>query len=143
MRRSTRSDDIELATVRRRVGAYLLDVLVVGGGVVAAAPRLGRTRRERSLLVGVLGLVVANLYHVLLEGVLGRTVGKAAVGVRVATTDGGRCTVRAATIRTLFRFVDWLPAGYLAGFVSIALTERRRRLGDLAAGTVVLRTEDD
>lgn len=42
-------------------------------------------------------------------------------------------------IRTALRAVDWLPAGYLLGPASIARTERRQRLGDLAADTVVVR----
>ena len=121
--------------------AYLADLVVVGGSVVAVARQLGRSRRERALAIGLLGLVVANLYHIVLEGRWGRTVGKRLVGIRVTRADGSRPTVRAATIRTLARFVDWLPAGYLAGFVAMALTEKRQRLGDLAANTVVVRDE--
>ena len=131
-----------LATTRQRVLAYLADLVVVGGGAVAVARRLGRSRSERALVAGILGLVVANLYHVVLEGRWGRTVGKRVVGIRVTMSDGSRPTVRAATIRTLARFADWLPAGYLAGFVAIALTERRQRLGDVAANTVVVDDED-
>lgn len=116
---------------------------MVGGGVVATAWRLGRSLRERALVAGLLGLVVANLYHIVLEGRRGRTVGKRVVGIRVAMADGGRPTVRAATIRTLARFADWLPAGYLVGFVAMALTEHRQRLGDLAANTVVVRDAEE
>ena len=141
MRGTPRSRDVELATTRQRVLAYLLDLFVVGSGVVAVARHLGRSLRERSLLTGLLGLVVANLYHVVLEGTGGQTVGKKVVGVRVTMDDGSRCTVRAATIRTLFRFVDWLPAGYLVGFASITFTKRRRRVGDVAADTVVANAE--
>ena len=135
--------DFEFASVRARIAAYLLDLLVVGSSVVAVADRLGDSPGERLRLGGLLGLAVANLYHVVLEGRNGQTVGKRAVGIAVEMDDGRRCTPRAATIRTLFRFVDWLPVGYLLGFASIALTERKKRLGDVAANTVVVRTRSD
>ena len=62
------------------------------------------------------------------------------VGLRVIGRDGGRPTVSAVAIRTVLRLVDWLPAFYLAGFVSMLATgARRQRLGDLAAGTHVPR----
>ncbi|WP_170977230.1 RDD family protein [Halorussus salinisoli] len=129
----------ETATVRARVGAYPLDLLVVGVAVVGVAGRSGRSRRERLGLVGLLGLAVANLYHVVLEGSAGQTVGKRGVGIAVVGDDGERPSYASTAIRTAFRFVDWLPAGYLLGFVSMALTERRKRLGDLAANTVIVR----
>lgn len=135
--------DFETASVRARVAAYLLDLLVVGASVVAVARRLGDSRRERVRLGGLLGLAVANLYHVVLEGRDGQTVGKRAVGIAVVTDDGERCTYGPAAVRTGFRFVDWLPVGYLLGFTSIALTERKKRLGDVAANTVVVRTRSD
>lgn len=144
-----RTTDRELATVRERAAAYLADLFVVVGAMAVVTRRLGRSRRERvgrarlAGFVGLFGFAVANLYHVVLEGTDGRTVGKRAVGIAVVSDDGRPCTYRAAAIRTAFRFVDWLPAGYLLGFVSIALTDRRRRLGDVAANTEVVRTDGE
>jgi len=134
--------DSELASVRERVAAYLLDLVVVGGGAVAVAAALGDARRKEIRLGGLLGLVVANLYHLVLEGRGEQTVGKQVVGIAVVADDGEECTYSAAGTRTLFRFVDWLPVGYLLGFASIALTEGRQRLGDLAANTVVVEADD-
>ena len=45
----------------------------------------------------------------------------------------------ASAIRNLLRFVDLLPGAYLVGLISILLTRRNQRLGDLAAGTLVIR----
>ena len=103
-------------------------------------------RSERSLPirafgVGVLATVGGFVYHVVLEGTLGRTVGKGVVGIAVVNEDGSACSVRAATVRTALRFVDWLPVAYLLGILSILLTERRQRVGDLVANTIVVRTE--
>jgi uncharacterized RDD family membrane protein YckC len=139
---SESATDAELATVRERVAAYLLDLLVVSSGVVAVAGRLGDSRREQVRFGGLLGLAIANLYHLVLEGRDGQTIGKKIIGIVVVADDGEECTYSAAGVRTLFRFVDWLPVGYLLGFASIALTEGRQRLGDLAANTVVVEADD-
>lgn len=129
------------AGVGRRGLAYLVDLGLLGGALVVATSE-DRPPLDRALTVGVLGVVVGTVYHVLLEGLLGRTVGKAAVGIAVVREDGGPCTLRAATVRTLGRFVDGLPVAYLVGIASILLTERRQRLGDILASTVVVRTRD-
>lgn len=137
MNQTSRSESADVATARERVLAYLADFAVVGPALAAAVRRQGSLGGRLAA-----ALAVANLYHILLEGTWGRTVGKRLVGIRVAGDGGEPCTYWAATVRTLLRFVDWLPAGYLAAFVSMACTERRRRLGDLVAGTVVVRDGD-
>jgi uncharacterized RDD family membrane protein YckC len=135
--------DSRKASVRARVAAYLLDLLVVGGSVVGVAGRLGDSSGERLCLGGLLGLAVANLHHVVLEGSSGQTVGKRTVGIAVEMDDGEQCAYGPAAVRTGFRFVDWLPVGYLLGFASLAVTERKKRLGDVAAKTVVVRVRSD
>lgn len=127
--------------VLRRVLAFLADAVLLVGALFAVAGRLVRSRGRRLAATAGLAAVVGLPYHVVLEGAFGRTVGKRAFGVAVVSVDNGDCTYAAATIRTLFRFVDWLPAGYLLAFVAMALTDGRRRLGDVAAGTRVVRDE--
>jgi len=68
-----------------------------------------------------------------------RTLGKRFFDLRVVRIDGGRIGYGAAFVRTLLRIVDWLPAVYLVGAALMRLTPRHQRLGDLAAGTVVVR----
>lgn len=131
------------AGLRRRAAAYLLDLSLVGGPVLAVAVRLGRSPRETALRAAVLATVAGTLYHVVLEGATGRTVGKAAAGIAVVGGNGSAPTYRAAAIRTALRLLDWLPAGYLAGLLAIRLTERRQRLGDLVANTVVVDHRSD
>lgn len=129
-----------LATVRQRVLAYLIDLCLVGGGVFAVVRARARPFVNSVATFVALGTVAGTLYHVLLEGTGGRTVGKAVVGIAVVADDGSRCSYRAATVRTVLRFVDALPAAYLVGLLGISLTDRRQRLGDVAANTVVVRT---
>lgn len=134
-------DAVGRDVVWRRVLAYVADAVAVVGCVAAAQTVRERSSR-RSIATGaaIVG-VLAVPYHVLLEGATGQTIGKNLLRIVVVREDGEPCTYRGAAIRTAFRVVDWLPVAYLAGLVSMAVTERRQRLGDLAAGTVVVRSD--
>lgn len=132
----------EPASIRRRALAFLADFCLVGFGAFVVARGRGESTLKSALTFVGLGVGGGLAYHVLLEGFSGRTVGKGAVGIRVVRTDGSNCTVRAAAVRTTMRFVDFLPACYLLGILSMLRSARNRRLGDAAAGTVVVETED-
>jgi uncharacterized RDD family membrane protein YckC len=87
--------------------------------------------------VAALALFAAWLiYFVALEAALGATVGKLLFGVRVRTADGAQIGWVAALIRNLLRVVD-VCFGFV-GLLLIWFTPRRQRLGDYAAGTVVV-----
>jgi hypothetical protein len=83
--------------------------------------------------------IAAIIYYVLLEGLFGRTLGKAAVGIRVTGLDGQRPSRRQILVRNLLRPIDWLPAGYFLGALVARLTGGRQRIGDHLARTVVVR----
>lgn len=129
--------------VCRRVLAYVVDAVALGGAILLGVGRLERSRGSRLALGVLVGSVGGLLYHVLLEGRWGQTLGKRLLGIVVVREDGEPCTYAAATIRTGLRLVDALPVAYLVGLVAIALTERHQRLGDLLAGTVVVRTDEE
>jgi uncharacterized RDD family membrane protein YckC len=69
----------------------------------------------------------------------GQTPGKRLLGLRVVRTDGSPATFVDLAVRNLCRFIDFLPLFYVAGVISIAATSQSRRLGDLVAGTLVIR----
>jgi uncharacterized RDD family membrane protein YckC len=69
----------------------------------------------------------------------GQTPGKRAVGIRVLTARGEPVTLVHSLVRNLLRLVDMLPSAYMVGVISILVTPRSQRLGDLAAGTIVVR----
>jgi uncharacterized RDD family membrane protein YckC len=84
------------------------------------------------------------LYNVLFEVFnRGATPGKRALGLRVMNTNGTPVSWGGSTIRNLVRTVDLLPGCYLLGFLSVYLSRRYQRLGDLAAGTIVVYTQTD
>ena len=69
----------------------------------------------------------------------GRTPGKAANGLRVVRESGAPVTFGPSAVRNVIRIIDLLPGTYLVGITSILLTKRNQRVGDLAAGTLVIR----
>lgn len=80
------------------------------------------------------------LYKLLLEAFWnGQTVGKRAVGIRVIKANGLPVDFLQVVIRNLLRVIDYLPLQYLVGTVSIVASKRGQRLGDIVAGTVVVR----
>lgn len=85
------------------------------------------------------GLAIYFLYHPILEiAMRGRTPGKRMAGVRLVTRDGAVPTVTALLIRNVFRLIDAFPVCYALGLVCVALTKDHRRIGDLAAGTLLV-----
>lgn len=145
----------ELANVASRGLAVLLDtlllgLLLVGEGLVAGAVVFLAFRyapdRFRTVAGWVTGafVVVAFLtswgYFVVGEVVRnGRTPGKRALGLRVVRDDGSRVGLADSMIRNVLRIVDILPGNYAVGIGSVLVSARRKRLGDMAAGTVVVR----
>jgi uncharacterized RDD family membrane protein YckC len=79
------------------------------------------------------------LYHPVVEVAMqGRTPGKRMAGVRILGRDGGPPSMAALLLRNIFRLIDSLPATYLVGLMSCFLTANRVRIGDLAAGTLLV-----
>lgn len=138
------SFEFELAGVASRTLAWTLDALVMAGLMTSAL-------LFASVLGIVFGGVASALYFVLAflvqwgYGTLcewrwgGQTVGKRVVGIVVLRTTGSSITLLEAVVRNLVRVVDILPALYLTGGLCALLDRKGRRLGDLAAGTVVVR----
>lgn len=91
-------------------------------------------------LVFILYFLIDWGYAIFLEGLWsGQTVGKKLFGLRVIQESGVRLSWLQAILRNLTRPVDRLPAFYLVGGLSALFTPSQQRLGDLLAGTVVVR----
>lgn len=127
-----------------RVGAHLLDILIavtaatiVSMLVLFSAPLVGE------IAATTVGAFVSSLvflsYFVLLEGLWqGQTLGKKVANARVVMYDGTPVTFAAALYRNLLRPADFLPAFYLVGALCVFMNTKSQRLGDLAAGTMVV-----
>ena len=96
------------------------------------------------LIVGLPALVIYVLYHPILEiAMRGRTPGKRVAGVRIVDTDGNLPTSGALLIRNLLRLVDSLPSFYGVGLIAALVTRKSMRIGDLAAGTLLVYEDAD
>jgi uncharacterized RDD family membrane protein YckC len=83
------------------------------------------------------------LYHPVLEIALrGRTPGKRFAGVRIVTREGNAPGIGALLVRNVFRLIDSFPGLYCVGLVATVVTRQSVRLGDLAAGTVLVYERD-
>jgi uncharacterized RDD family membrane protein YckC len=130
----------------RRVVATIIDGIVLGLVYNACTAVFGSGKPDGgvdftrlSTGAGIGWFVVAVLYYVLLEGFFGRTVGKIVTGIRVVKESTGRTPgIGAILVRTLLRIIDGL-GGYLLGLIIVVNSSKRRRLGDMAAETLVVR----
>jgi uncharacterized RDD family membrane protein YckC len=113
-------------------GTALFVLLIIAG--TASFGWLGTT------IVLLLIFLVIWGYPIALETLWrGRTVGKAAMGLRVVTTEGGQIGFRHAAVRAALGIVDFLLTSGACAVICVLVTSRNQRLGDLAAGTLVLR----
>jgi uncharacterized RDD family membrane protein YckC len=134
--------ELVLAGLGSRFVARLLDTVIqltiifalVAGIGITSAPGVARAV---AVVVIFLVLFAYDVPFELLNG--GRTVGKMAAGIRVVAIGGDPIAFLASAIRNILRLVDFLPAIYAAGAITIVATRRDQRLGDLAAGTLVVR----
>jgi uncharacterized RDD family membrane protein YckC len=134
--------DLILCYVAFTIMMFVVIVLVVGfAGVTNAFD--GAVGSGVGLMLIVL-FAIQWAYFAVLEGWTGRTPGKKALDLRVVTTTGRPIGFRAAALRNILRAADALPLTYFfgllspAGLVSMAVTRRFQRLGDLVAGTIVI-----
>ncbi|QHF04794.1 RDD family protein [Pseudomonas asturiensis] len=90
--------------------------------------------------LAAIAVFLVNWWYMVLFEVLnqGRTPGKRAMKLRVVNDDGTPVGWASSLVRNLLRFVDMLPLAYSVGAVSCLNHPQFKRLGDLAAGTLVI-----
>lgn len=135
----------ELAGVGSRTLAALADYAILLGlglalfGALIGLRRLG-VEGGAGIVFTLYGMVVLVGYHALFETFWqGRTPGKRLLGLRVTDTSGRGLSAAQAWLRNLLRLADALPPPFLIGLLLVAFQRQHRRLGDLVAGTIVVR----
>ncbi len=137
--------DLPLAGVGSRAIAHLFDNLIL---MVLAMVAVAAISLANVLVTDLPGWVWAAtafasflaqwFWFAAWEARTGQTPGKKLLGLRVVSRNGAAPDTLAAMIRNLLRVADFLPGFYFAGLASCLLSSRCQRLGDLAAGTVVV-----
>jgi len=137
----------DIATVGSRLPAIFLDyfiILMISFGFLVAA-ELSQSLGEvfSAYFIALFYVVVGTsswAYFVISEMVFnGGSIGKRALGLKVIKEDGSPIDLVDSLTRNFIRFVDIFPGTYLVGFVAMMLNDKSKRLGDFAAGTVVVR----
>jgi uncharacterized RDD family membrane protein YckC len=144
---------LPLAGLGSRAIAYLIDLAVVFGFAAVAYfiyaffdPDLTKTWQAASgfarAMFGLGVFAITWVYWTALEALWrGQTPGKRAMRIRVVRSDGAPATVVECAVRNLVRVVDFAPACYPVGLISMLVDSKHRRLGDLVAGTLLVREE--
>lgn len=146
--------ELSLAGIGSRFVAALIDTLIQGAmflalGAIAALAGMGGegiAGLDGGLAAGIaLAVFFAGILAVFLGYPIafetwssGRTPGKRWTGLRVVRSGGAPVSFLPSAVRNLVRMVDFLPTAYGVGIVSMLATSRNQRLGDLAAGTLVV-----
>lgn len=130
-----------LAGLGSRSAAAIVDTLIiVACGVLVSVP-LWNTEAPAParIVLQVMPLVLFFGYHIAFE-TLGRkqSPGKRLLRLRIVHTDGSPMGATGSLIRNLMRIVDFLPFAYLVGIATVFSSTSNQRLGDIAAGVVVV-----
>jgi len=143
------SFDYQVAGLGTRGVAQILDLLLVSGLLVAVSFVAGgaaaytQSTTVFTLILAFGAFIIVFGYFWISEALFsGQTLGKRAFRLRAVGDRGEPLTWMQAGIRNVVRIVDFLPYGYGVGVVVLFANGRGKRLGDLAAGTVVVKDSD-
>jgi len=143
------SFDYQVAGLGTRGIAQILDLLIVTGLLIAVfflasgAAAYTQSSTIAVLIEGFGSFIVVFGYFWISEALFsGQTLGKRAFRLRVVGDRGEPMTWVQAGIRNVIRIVDFLPYGYGVGVIVLFANGRGKRLGDLAAGTIVVKDSD-
>ena len=143
------SFDYQVAGLGTRALAQLLDLLIVTGIMIAVlffAFAVGTVTGSDTAanLITIVGLFIVVFGYFWISEALwsGQTVGKKVFRLRAVGDRGEPLTFLQAGIRNVVRIVDFLPYGYGVGMVVLFINGKGKRLGDLAAGTIVVKDSD-
>jgi uncharacterized RDD family membrane protein YckC len=142
------SFDYQVAGLGTRAIAQILDLLILSGlliallflGIAFAAFGAG-TVGSLVMLFGAF-IIVFGYFWISEAFWSGQTIGKKVFRLRAVGDRGEPMTFVQAGIRNIVRIVDFLPYGYGVGLVTLFINGKGRRLGDLAAGTIVVKDSD-
>jgi uncharacterized RDD family membrane protein YckC len=155
--------EFELAPFPKRLLAYFIDFIIIILYLISMLYLLFGGFNPRGDAIGLVLLVLflpTLLYTMLCELLLnGQTIGKKVMQIKVVSLDGGEPSLGQYMLRWFLRFYEWgfiifslfwggfgtgltfLIFGGLTSVVIMAISKKNQRLGDIAAGTVVVNTK--
>jgi uncharacterized RDD family membrane protein YckC len=132
--------DLLLGGYGSRFSSQLIDGAIKAVVIGALYVTLGLAGGFGVAAFGIAFFVVYVGYDIAFETLAGgRTPGKRWSGMRVVREGGAPITFTASAIRNVLRIVDGIATGYAVGTIAILASKRNQRVGDMAAGTLVVR----
>lgn len=122
---------------------YFVGTYFFAGGFNFSIAGLARTDSTTYYFaIALPALLIYFLYHPILEVVMhGHTPGKRMAGIRIVSKDGRSASSGAILLRNVFRLIDSLPIFYVLGIIVCLINKQHLRIGDMAAGTVLVYDE--
>lgn len=131
--------DYQLASVGDRIFAHLLDLVIKGSYILILVLLIQYTIGDVDWWFSIVCLPI-YFYNLLCDLFLnGQTFGKMIMKIKVIKKDGGELSFGVCFIRWIFRIVDFLLTYGVAGLLTVIINGKGQRIGDLAAGTTVLK----
>jgi uncharacterized RDD family membrane protein YckC len=148
--------NFEIAGISYRIVSFILDALIQGaiffifyiiifvlilGGIAVNEIVQFQTDSYAAvvLVLLMLGGIAITAYRMIFELVWkGQTPGKRILNIRVVRDDGSYVNAFAVILRNIFRIIDMLPISHLVGVITMIISKKNKRIGDIVAGTIVI-----
>jgi uncharacterized RDD family membrane protein YckC len=141
--------DYEVASLGDRLLAYLIDggifvliyiiAIIIG---ISGAAISGAAGQVFALVLIIIYFALYVFYDLACEVFMnGQSFGKRLMKIKVISLDGAQPTIGQYLLRWLFRIVDFTLTGGLCGLISVAVSDNKQRVGDMVAGTTLIKTE--
>lgn len=140
--------DYPVAGLGERIAARLIDLGIFLGlyiifALLIAVTGISGLLRSSYLIPVMIGIYAACyvFYNLICEIFMnGQSVGKRLMKIKVISLDGSQASMGQYFIRWLFRLVDFVLTAQVGGLICIAISEKKQRIGDIVAGTTVIKT---
>lgn len=134
--------EYELASVGERIAGYFIDLLIIiAYFIIMSFIMIGSNLIGWNSWILFLFFIPVFFYDLISEVYMnGQSVGKRVMKIKVVSLDGGQASVGQYLIRWLFRLVDFSMTNNLCALISVAVSEKKQRVGDMVAGTTLIRT---
>jgi uncharacterized RDD family membrane protein YckC len=142
--------DYELVDLGNRIVARLIDLGIFLGVYVACFIILaiftgltndynGQGQNVGIIAIAIVWLVLFLLYDLVFEIFMdGQSIGKRAMKIKVISLNGARPTIGQYLLRWIFRLVDFGITGGSGAIISVVLSDKKQRIGDIVAGTTII-----
>lgn len=132
----------DLASIGDRIVAFLIDIILIGFLFMGFTFLMDFINIPLSTTVTLIFIIPFMIYHLLFEIFFnGQSLGKMAMKIKVVMLDGSQPSIGAFIIRWMFRLLEITGTSGSVALVTILINGKGQRLGDIAAGTTVVKLQ--